>query len=111
MREAPSLVIIKKLLAQGAKVNAYDPVAMEEAKHFLGDTITYSVDPYDALIGADCLLLVTEWPEFKVPNFEVIKSRLSAPLLFDGRNIYDSHEIKLKGFEYFCIGVDTLIQN
>ncbi len=111
MREAPSLVIIKKLLAQGAKVNAYDPVAMEEAKHFLGDTITYSVDPYDALIGADCLLLVTEWPEFKVPNFEVIKSRLSAPLLFDGRNIYDSHEIKLKGFEYFCIGVDTLNQN
>ncbi|MCX6227761.1 MAG: UDP-glucose/GDP-mannose dehydrogenase family protein [Bacteroidia bacterium] len=110
MREAPSLVIIQKLLAQGASVKAYDPVAMDEAKFYLGDTITYSEDPYKALIGADCLLLVTEWPEFKVPNFELVKSRLSKPLIFDGRNIYDSHEIKLKGFEYFCIGIDTLNQ-
>ncbi len=110
MREAPSLVIIQKLLAQGASVKAYDPVAMDEAKFYLGDTITYSEDPYEALIGADCLLLVTEWPEFKVPNFELVKSRLSKPLIFDGRNIYDSHEIKLKGFEYFCIGIDTLNQ-
>ena len=107
MREAPSLVIIKKLLEAGAKVKAYDPVAMKEAKHTLGDTITYAEDQYEALIDADCLLLVTEWPEFKVPNFNIVRKLLNAPVIFDGRNIYEIEEMKRKGFDYFCIGIDT----
>lgn len=107
MREAPSLVIIKKLLDAGAKVKAYDPVAMKEAKHSLHDTITYSDDQYDALIDADCLLLVTEWPEFKFPNFNIVKKLLASPVIFDGRNIYEAAEMKRLEFVYFCIGVDT----
>ncbi len=107
MREAPSLVIIKKLLEAGAKVRAYDPLAMKEAKHLLGDSIIYGEDQYDALIDADCLLLVTEWPEFRVPNFNIIKKLLNKPVIFDGRNIYEIAELKRKGFDYFCIGVDT----
>ncbi len=107
MREAPSLVIIKKLLEQGAIVKAYDPVAMKEARHTLGESITYSEDQYEALIDADCLLLVTEWAEFKVPNFNIVKKLLNRPVIFDGRNIYEIAEMKQKGFEYFCIGIDT----
>jgi UDPglucose 6-dehydrogenase len=110
MREAPSLVIIKKLLEAGAKVKAYDPVAMKEAAHTLGDTITYSEDPYEALIDADCMLLVTEWAEFKVPNFNIMKKLLNQPVIFDGRNIYEIEELKRKGFDYFCIGIDTTKQ-
>ena len=107
MREAPSLVIIKKLLDAGAMVKVYDPVAMKEAKHTLGETVTYAEDQYEALIDADCLLLVTEWPEFKVPNFNIVKKLLNAPVIFDGRNIYEIEEMKRKGFDYFCIGIDT----
>ncbi len=107
MREAPSLVMIKKLLEAGAKVKAYDPVAMHEAKRILGDCIEYAEDQYDALIDADCLLLVTEWPEFKFPNLNVIKKLLKDPVIFDGRNIYEPAEMKRKGFQYFCIGIDT----
>ena len=103
----PRLVIIKKLLEAGAKVKAYDPVAMHEAQRIIGDKITYSVDQYDALIDADCLLLVTEWPEFKFPNFNVIRKLLKEPIIFDGRNIYEIAEMKRKGFSYYCIGVDT----
>jgi UDPglucose 6-dehydrogenase len=107
MREAPSLVIIKNLLEQGAKVKAYDPVAMKEASRTLGDTITYSEGQYDALIDADCMVLVTEWPEFKFPNFNIIRKLLNNPVVFDGRNIYDITEMKRIGFQYFCIGKDT----
>ena len=107
MREAPSLVIIKKLLDAGAKVKAYDPVAMNEAKHTLGESITYSEDQYEALIDADCLVLVTEWPEFKVPNFNIVRKLLNQAVVFDGRNIYEIEEMKRKGFDYFCIGIDT----
>ena len=107
MREAPSLVIIKKLLAAGAHVKAYDPVAMHEAKNTLGDSITYCEDQYEALIDADCLMLITEWPEFKFPNFNIIRKLLNKPVIFDGRNIYDLAEMKRKGFDYFCIGIDT----
>jgi len=107
MREAPSLVIIKKLLEAGANVKAYDPIAMKEAKHTLGDTITYSGDQYEALIDADCLLIVTEWPEFKVPNFKIVRKLLNKPVIFDGRNIYEVDEMKNIGFNYFCIGIDT----
>ena len=107
MREAPAVVIINKLLEAGAKVKTYDPVAMQEAKHQLGETVTYSEDQYEALIDADCLALVTEWPEFKFPNFKIVKKLLNSPVVFDGRNIYDQFEMKRNGFEYFCIGIDT----
>ena len=107
MREAPSLVIINKLIEHGAVVKAYDPVAMNEAKHHLGDSIAYINDQYEVLLDADCLLLVTEWPEFRFPNFKIVKKLLNAPVIFDGRNIYDRDEMKNNGFEYFCIGIDT----
>ena len=107
MREAPSLVLIRKFLGAGAKVRAYDPVAMHEAQRILGDKIEYGQDQYDALIDVDCLLLVTEWPEFKFPDFNVIRKRLKQPVIFDGRNIYEVSEMKKRGFAYFCIGVDT----
>jgi UDPglucose 6-dehydrogenase len=107
MREAPSLVLIKKFMDAGARVRAYDPVAMHEAKRILGDKIEYAEDQYDALIDADCLVLATEWPEFKFPNFNIIRKLLKTPVVFDGRNIYDREEIKRKGFDYFCIGIDT----
>ncbi len=107
MREAPSLVIIKKLLEAGAKVKAYDPVAMKEASHTLGDSITYAAEQYEALIDADCLMLVTEWPEFKFPNLKIMRKLLNQPVIFDGRNIYEAAEMKRNEFTYFCIGVDT----
>ena len=107
MREAPSLVLIRKFIEAGAKVKAYDPVAMHEAKRILGDSIVYAEDQYDVLIDADCLILATEWPEFKFPNFNVVKKLLKTPAIFDGRNIYELAEMKGKGFNYFCIGIDT----
>ncbi len=108
MREAPSLIIIKKLLSAGAKVKAYDPVAIEEAKRILGDSITYVDDQYEALIDADGLFLVTEWPEFKFPNFKVIDKLLAKKVIFDGRNIYDPDELNTLGFDYFGIGRQQL---
>ncbi|MFD2786344.1 UDP-glucose dehydrogenase family protein [Hymenobacter rubripertinctus] len=107
MREAPSLVIIEKLLAEGCVVTAYDPVAVEEAKHSLGDRITYAQDQMDALLDADALLIVTEWPEFRVPNFEVVGRLMKQKVIFDGRNIYDLAELQKAGFAYHCIGVKT----
>jgi UDPglucose 6-dehydrogenase len=107
MREAPSLVIIEKLLAEGATVSAYDPVAVAEAKHTLGDTITYAKDQFEALVDADALLVVTEWPEFRSPSFEVVGRLLKQKIIFDGRNIYDPIELKQLGFAYHCIGVRT----
>lgn len=105
MREAPSLVIIGKLLKEGARVKAYDPVAIDEAKKILGDSIEYVKDPYDALVDADGLFVVTEWSEFRLPSFKVIKKLLNTPVIFDGRNIYDTEELKKMGFKYFGIGV------
>jgi UDPglucose 6-dehydrogenase len=107
MREAPSLVIIEKLLKAGASVVAYDPVAMEEAKHTLKDTIEYSLDMYDTLNSADALLIVTEWPEFRAPDFDEINKRLKQKALFDGRNIFDPQDMKKLGYSYYCIGVRT----
>ncbi len=106
MREAPSLVIIDFLLKQGASVIAYDPIAMHEAKHMIGDTIGYVEDMYDALKGADALLLITEWPEFRNPDFEKIASLLNQKVIFDGRNIFDGKELIQKGFVYQGIGVN-----
>ncbi len=108
MREAPSLVIIKQLLEAGAKVKAYDPVAMEEAKHYIGDRITYSKDMYEALIDADALAIVTEWPEFRVPNYKVMEKLLMNKVIFDGRNIYDTTEMKEFGYTYYSIGRATI---
>ena len=107
MREAPSLVIIEKLLAAGCTVTAYDPVAMPEARHSLGDSITYAKDEFAALIDADALLVVTEWPDFRAPNFDVVGRLMKQKAIFDGRNIYDASELKDLGFAYHCIGVKT----
>ena len=107
MREAPSLVIIDKILKAGGNVTAYDPVAMPEAKHMLGETITYAKDEFDALKGADALLIITEWPEFRSPNFEDVAALLKNKVIFDGRNIYDVQEMKTLGFQYYCIGINT----
>jgi UDPglucose 6-dehydrogenase len=107
MREAPSIVIINKLIEAGAKIKAYDPAAMHEAKRILGDKIEYSADQFDALIDADALVIPTEWNEFKFPNFNVIKKLLNNSVIFDGRNIFDPIEMKEKGFDYYCIGIDT----
>ena len=107
MREAPSLVIIKKLVEAGATVKAYDPIALKEAKHYLGETVTFVDEQYEALIDADCMLLITEWPEFKFPNFKIVKKLLKEPVVFDGRNIYDKNELKEMGFTYYCVGVKT----
>jgi len=107
MREAPALVIIEKLLAQGCKVKAYDPVAAEEAHRRIGDTIEYCKDQYEAAIDADAIMLLTEWTEFRFPNWNVIKKLIKVPVVFDGRNIYDRKELKSQGFEYYCIGVNT----
>jgi UDPglucose 6-dehydrogenase len=107
MREAPSLVIIDKLLKEGASVVAYDPVAMHEAKRILDNKITYASEMYDAADNADGLLIITEWPEFRVLNFKELNSRLRTKVLFDGRNIFDAREVNKEGFDYHCIGVRT----
>ena len=106
MREAPSIEIINGLIAAGAKVQAYDPVAMEEAKHYLGDNpaITYCADQYDAIKNADALLLITEWHQFRYPDFDRIKAELKQPVLFDGRNQYKPSQLREMGFTYFSIG-------
>jgi UDPglucose 6-dehydrogenase len=107
MREAPSLVIIEKLLKAGASVVAYDPVAMHEAQRMIGDTISYSTDMYDTLNNNDALLIVTEWPEFRSPDFDELGKRLNNKVIFDGRNIFDQKDMKEIGFDYYCIGVKT----
>jgi len=107
MREAPSLVVIKKLLEAGAKIKAYDPVATEEAKRVLGDKIEYTNDQYEALIDVDGLFLITEWPEFKFPNYKIIKKLMNNHVIFDGRNVYEMKEMKEEGFDYFGIGIST----
>jgi UDPglucose 6-dehydrogenase len=104
MREAPSLVIIDKILKAGGKVKAYDPIAIPETKHIVGNTIEYSKTEYDALDNADALLIVTEWADFRSPNFEKIKKILLNPIVFDGRNIYDTKELNELGFEHYGIG-------
>jgi UDPglucose 6-dehydrogenase len=104
MREAPSLVIIDKILKAGGKVKAFDPIAMPETKHRIGDIIEYSKNEYDALQNADALMIVTEWADFRSPNFDRIKKILINPIVFDGRNIYDNNELNGLGFEHYGIG-------
>ncbi len=104
MREAPSLVIINQLLEAGCNVRAYDPVSMEEAKHRIGNSIVYAKDIYDAVLGADALLLITEWKEFRLPSWAVVKKLMNHAVVFDGRNIYEESDLIESGFEYECIG-------
>jgi UDPglucose 6-dehydrogenase len=108
MREAPSLVIIDQLLIEGAKVKAYDPVAMHEAERILGKKITFCEKQYDALKDADALVIVTEWLEFRTPDFNKIASLLKNKAIFDGRNIYEREEMQTLGFHYECIGRDKV---
>ena len=104
MREAPALVLIEKLRKAGCVVRAYDPVAMGESKRRIGDTIFYACDMYDALLDADALMLVTEWKEFRLPAWGVVKKTMKQPVILDGRNIYDAKELQDLGFVYRCIG-------
>ena len=104
MREAPSITIINALLDRGAKIQAYDPKAFDTAKIIFGDKIQYSDTAYSALENADCLLLLTEWNEFRRPDFDRIKSLLKEPVIFDGRNQYNPKKMTKLGFEYICIG-------
>ncbi len=106
MREAPSLVIINELINAGAQIVAYDPVAMHEARRRFGDNpaICYSDSEYDALRDADAMLLITEWHQFRYPDFKRIKSLMRQPVIFDGRNQYDPHQVRELGFTYFAIG-------
>ncbi len=105
MREAPSLVIIEKLLEAGAKVKAFDPVAMEEAKHMVGNKIEFCTEQYETLNGADALILATEWPEFRFPDHKEMEGKMKGKVIFDGRNIYDAQDLKAKGYTYYGIGV------
>jgi UDPglucose 6-dehydrogenase len=106
MREAPAIVIIDQLLAAGAQVKAYDPIAMKEAKeHYVGDRITYCEDAYEACVDADALLLVTEWSEFRIPSWNVLGKLLKNKLVFDGRNIYDPVYLDELGFKHYGIGM------
>ncbi|MFH0892807.1 MAG: UDP-glucose/GDP-mannose dehydrogenase family protein [Bacteroidota bacterium] len=107
MREAPALVLIDLFIKEGATVRAYDPVAIEECHRRIGDKIEYAKDLYDALTDADCLLLVTEWTEFRFPDFSNMKKLMKGKVIIDGRNIYDPKEIKEAGFDYSCIGLKT----
>jgi UDPglucose 6-dehydrogenase len=104
MREAPSVPVIKMLIESGAKVIAFDPAAMENARFYLNDSIEYAGNMYDALPDADALIIFTEWNEFRNPDFQKVKSLLKQPLIFDGRNVYDLDDMEELGFTYYSIG-------
>ena len=104
MRMSPAITIINALLEHGGKVQAYDPKGFEQAKTIWQDKITYAKSSYEALEGADCMLLLTEWTEFRRPDFDKIKDMLKTPVIFDGRNQYDAERMKQRGFEYTCVG-------
>lgn len=104
MRESTALVMIRLLTEAGCTVRAYDPVAMDECRRRVGDDVVYCHDLYDAVLDADALLLLTEWKEFRLPTWGVVRKAMANPLIIDGRNIYDADELKEDGFEYHCIG-------
>lgn len=108
MREAPSLALIEALLQSGAQVCVHDPVAMHEAKKYLGNTITWCTDLYEAAQGADAIALVTEWNEFRSPDWQRLKTMMATPVLFDGRNIYDDVQLHKAGFIYYGIGFNSV---
>lgn len=104
MRMAPSITIINALLGFGARIKVYDPKGFEQAKNVFGGRVIYANNSYDALKDADCMLLLTEWNEFRRPDFDRIKGLMKSPVIFDGRNQYDAERLKQRGFEYHCIG-------
>jgi UDPglucose 6-dehydrogenase len=104
VREAPALVLIDQLLKAGVTVRVHDPEAMANVRELYGDKLVYCDRPYGALEGADGLALVTEWPEFRTPNFDLMKQLLAAPVIFDGRNLYDEKVMAQNGFAYYAIG-------
>ena len=104
MREAPSVITIQRLMKQGARIGAYDPVAIPEARKVFGEKVVYGKRSYDIVKGADALIIVTEWNEFREPDFERIKKLLKTPVVFDGRNIYNPSKLREMGFEYYGIG-------
>jgi len=104
MREAPALTVIEKLLEKKARINAYDPVAIDECRRRIGDVINYNKDRYEALIDSEALVVITEWPEFRVLNYRVMEKLMKGKVIFDGRNIYDPSEMKEIGFTYYGIG-------
>ena len=105
MREAPALVVIDKLLKDGATVRVFDPIAMDECKRRIGDVVTYCTNMYDAADGADVFALMTEWRQFRMPSWNVIKKVMAGNVIVDGRNIYDRQELEEQGFVYTRIGV------
>lgn len=104
MRESTALVMIRLLSEAGCKIRVYDPIAMNECKRRVGDVVTYCRDMYDAVDGSEALLLLTEWKQFRLPDWQKVKDRMKRPLLIDGRNIFDAQEMKELGFDYHCIG-------
>lgn len=104
MRESTALVMIRLLSEAGCKIRVYDPIAMDECKRRVGDAVTYCRDMYDAVEGSEALLLLTEWKQFRLPDWQKVKDRMKRPLLIDGRNIFDAQEMKDMGFDYHCIG-------
>lgn len=104
MREAPALIMVDLLLKAGAEVTAYDPIAMNEGKRRLGDSIAYATDMYEALRGADALVLLTEWKELRMPDWKKVHSYMQTPLVLDGRNIYSRKELEKEGFRYYALG-------
>lgn len=111
MREATALVMIDLLIQAGAIVRVYDPIAMPECRRRIGDKVEYAKDMYDAIVDADALLLLTEWKEFRLPSWNVLKKLMKQYLLIDGRNIYDANELKEQGFVYECIGKQLAVHN
>jgi UDPglucose 6-dehydrogenase len=104
MREAPALVLIDKLIKAECTVKVYDPIAMDECRRRIGDSVIYSRDMYEAALDADALLLVTEWKEFRMPSFPVLYKSMSDNVIIDGRNIYDREQVEGSGFVYYKIG-------
>lgn len=104
MREAPALVVIDRLLREGAKIKVFDPIAMEECRRRIGDVVVYARDMYDAVVDADALVLLTEWKQFRMPSWAVMRRAMRSPVLVDGRNIYDKAEVLAEGFRYSAIG-------
>ena len=107
MRDAPAITVIESLVGAGARVQAFDPEAMEEARKMFGDRIQYTHRNYDALHGASALLILTEWNEFRRPDFDRVKKLMMHPVIFDGRNIYDPADLRKLGFTYYSIGRDN----
>lgn len=104
MREAPALVVIDRLLREGVKIKVFDPIAMEECQRRIGDVVVYAKDMYDAVVDADALILLTEWKQFRMPSWAVMRKAMKSPVLVDGRNIYDKAEVLAEGFRYSAIG-------